>query len=523
METPHGSLQHADGRCRELPRGTNDDEMMLAEMGYQQELYRGFSGFMAFAFCFTTVSVIPSISVGFSAAVALGGSAEIVWAWVVGSIFCVISGLAMAEITSVYPSAGSVYHWAGQLAPERYAPAASYVTGWCNLLGNVAGDAAFANGVATCIGYAMSIAHPGTALSNVSQVVVSLIVLAFWAAANEARTDQQGWLNNIAMAFQLIASFVIILVLMTLTPEHATWKYVFTSVYDGTGLSKDPYSISWETVILGVTNCLFAFTGYEAGAHMAEETRDARTAAPWGIVGTVLTCAVAGLIYILGMLFATPDISVFENPVKDIYVYAAGHGIGLALMIMLIVMLLFGGISSTTVTSRIAFAMARDRALPASEWLHYVNPRTQTPSRCVLTIFLLDGLLLMLPLINSTALSAFLGSCTVGFQLSYAFPILLRCTSARDSWIPGKWNLGRFSLPIAWIAVVWQLSTCLIFFAPTQYPVTAGNMNWTVVVIGAVVVVAAFNWLLVARHTFTGPKRHTDTSVIAGSITTPLA
>ena len=36
--------------CRDLTRE------VLAEMGYKQELYRGFSGFMSFAFCFNTVS-----------------------------------------------------------------------------------------------------------------------------------------------------------------------------------------------------------------------------------------------------------------------------------------------------------------------------------------------------------------------------------------------------------------------------------------------------------------------------------
>jgi amino acid transporter len=49
---------------------------------------------------------------------------------------------------------------------------------------------------------------------------------------------------------------------------------------------------------------------------MAEETRDARTAAPRGIIATVLCCGVFGLVYILGMLFATPDITALEVPVQ---------------------------------------------------------------------------------------------------------------------------------------------------------------------------------------------------------------
>jgi amino acid transporter len=54
----------------------------------------------------------------------------------------------MGEICSSYPSAGSVYHWAGMLAPPGYGPLFSYYCGWFNFLGNAAGDAAFAFGFA---------------------------------------------------------------------------------------------------------------------------------------------------------------------------------------------------------------------------------------------------------------------------------------------------------------------------------------------------------------------------------------
>jgi len=71
-----------------------------------------------------------------------------VWGWLIGSFFTVMVGLSMGEICSSYPSAGSVYHWAGMLASEKWAPFASFMCGWFNFLGNSAGDAAFAFGFA---------------------------------------------------------------------------------------------------------------------------------------------------------------------------------------------------------------------------------------------------------------------------------------------------------------------------------------------------------------------------------------
>lgn len=87
------------------------DVRLLREMGYSQELYRGFSPLMSFAFCFTAVNVLSSMSLGFTYALVTGGSGVTVWSWVIGSIFTILIGLSLAEICSVYPSAGSVYHW----------------------------------------------------------------------------------------------------------------------------------------------------------------------------------------------------------------------------------------------------------------------------------------------------------------------------------------------------------------------------------------------------------------------------
>ena len=131
------------------------DVRLLREMGYIQELYRGFSPFMSFAFCFTAVNVFTSISVGFGYTLNTGGSGVAIWSWIIGSLFTILIGLSLSEICSVYPSAGSVYHWyvfiiiyllidhkerrAGKLVPPAYAPLASFICGWFNFLGNVAG------------------------------------------------------------------------------------------------------------------------------------------------------------------------------------------------------------------------------------------------------------------------------------------------------------------------------------------------------------------------------------------------
>lgn len=160
---------------------------------------------MSFSFCLTAVSVMPSIATSIAGGYQSGGPVEVVWTWIIASVFTLITGYVMAEMCSSYPSAGSVYHWAGQLAPKGYGPLASYVTGWLNLLGNAAGDAAFASGFASLITTAVSMGSDQVPTVG-QQVGIAIAVCFVWSVINALRIDQQGWLNNLAMFIQVRAA-----------------------------------------------------------------------------------------------------------------------------------------------------------------------------------------------------------------------------------------------------------------------------------------------------------------------------
>ena len=68
------------------------------------------------------------------------------------------------------------------------------------------------------------------------------------------------------------------------------------------------------------------------------------------------------------------------------------------------------GLGSVTVSSRIFFAMARDGALPGSHWIYEVVDETRVPLRAVLVVLICDALLLLLPLVSTTAFAAIMSS-----------------------------------------------------------------------------------------------------------------
>ncbi|CAF0811780.1 unnamed protein product [Adineta steineri] len=151
--------------------------------------------------------------------------------------------------------------------------------------------------------------------------------------------------------------------------------------------------------------------------------------------------------------------------------------------------------------------MARDGVFPLSKYLRWIYKRTKTPLANIFFVFFVDSLLLLLQLASATAFNSILAIATFGFQVSYLMPIFLRCTVARKTFVLGEFNLGRFGVPIAVIASIWLTITSIIMFFPSEYPVTKDNMNYTVVIVGGVLLLAATYWFISARHWFVGPKR----------------
>ena len=136
---------------------------------------------------------------------------------------------------------------------------------------------------------------------------------------------------------------------------------------------------------------------------------------------------------------------------------------------LLLVNVFCAGFSSMTVTSRIGFAMARDKAFPFSKTLHRVSKSTKAPDAMILLTFIIDVLLCLLPLISQTAFEAIAGIAAIGYQISYAIPILLRLTVSKNTFRQSAFSLGDLSIPIGWIAVIWLSMTSCFFVLPLKF------------------------------------------------------
>lgn len=325
----------------------------------------------------------------------------------------------------------------------------------------------------------------------------------------------------------MASTFVVIICILWASPTLSSNEFVWTHYHNETGMPSVLY-----VSCIGLLMCLYSSAGYEGGAHMAEETKNAATSAPRGIIMTTVMTGVVGLIYIAGLLYAMQGkIEEYfhgesDYPVVNVYMQAftdpvTGHHrkVGsLFVTILLLINVFCAGFSSMTVTSRIGFAMARDRAFPWSKALHRVHPVTKAPDAVIALTFVLDVLLCLLPLISKTAFEAITSITAIGYQISYAIPIFLRLTVSKDTFKRSLFNLGSFSELIGWVAVIWLCMTSCFFVLPVKFDEnlsqTWEDFNWTGVVLAIVLLIAYIYWYFPApygaRHFFKGPKREDD-------------
>jgi amino acid permease (GABA permease) len=480
------------------------DERRLRELGYKQELARSMSAFSNFAVSFTIISILSGCLTLYGYGMATGGPAVIIWGWLVVGVLTLFVGLAMAEVCSAYPTAGGLYFWAAQLARKRVA-AWAWFTGWFNVLGEVAVTAGIDFGAATFLNALLDLQFGFTATPGHTVLLFGLILLLH-ALLNTVGVRAVALLNSISVWWHVVGVLVIVGVLTFVPSHHQSASFVFGHFENQTGWSSVIY-----VVFLGLLVGQYTFTGYDASAHMIEETKNAAQAGPRGIVMSIVVSLVAGWVLLVGLTFAIQSYDGALNsptgvPPAQIFLDAAGRTLGLLLLVIVVFAQLFCGLASVAANSRMIFAFSRDGALPGSSLWRRVGPKTRLPNNAV-WLAAASAFVLGLPYLwNSTAYAAVTSIAVIGLYIAYVIPTFLRLR-AGDGFTPGPWNLGRWGRPVAVVAVVWVVIITILFMLPTKTPVTSTNFNYTPLAVLVVLGFASAWWWLSARHWFTGPRR----------------
>ncbi|MFF7675283.1 amino acid permease [Actinacidiphila glaucinigra] len=482
------------------PPGAVTDEERLRQLGYTQVLARRMSAFSNFAVSFTIISVLSGCLTLYAFGMNTGGPAVITWGWLVVGLMTLVVGLAMAEICSSYPTSAGLYYWAHRLAPPRSAAAWAWFAGWFNVLGQVAVTAGIDFGAASFLNAYLDLQF-GFGSTPGHTILLFAAILVLHGLLNTFGVRIVALLNDISVWWHVLGVGLIVGALAFVPDRHQSTSFVFTHFVNNTG-----WGSSFYVVLLGLLMAQYTFTGYDASAHMTEETHDAATAGPRGIVRSIWISWIAGFVLLLGFTYAIRSYDEVLGtptgvPPAQILIDGLGDVGGKLLLLVVIGAQLFCGMASVTANSRMIYAFSRDGALPFSAVWHRINPRTKTPTNAV-WLAALGALVLGLPyLINLTAYAAVTSIAVIGLYIAYVIPTFLRLGKG-DDFERGPWHLGRLSRPIGVIAVSWVVFITVLFMLPQVSPVTVDTFNYAPIAVLVVLGFAATWWFVSARHWF---------------------
>jgi amino acid transporter len=500
------------------------DEQKLAELGYKQELSRGWSKFSNFAISFSIISVLAGCFTVYGQAWNLGGPIAISIGWPVVALIIMTVALSMSELASAYPTAGGPYWWAHRLGGTGW----SWFTGWFNVVGLIAIVASvdyvcafFLTQLFGLWGWDLGFVNFADKAHVLAEVFwVYALILILHAMINIYSSHLVALFSNISVGWHVIGVAIIIAILIIAPSKHQSADFVFTDRINNSGFGQGMYW--WYILPTGFLLTMYTITGYDASAHVAEETREAEEAAAKGVWQSVASSAVIGWFVLLAITFAATDVKAINDAAgTSISVFtSADMSQNWAEIIILIASIgqLFCGMACVTSCSRTFFAFSRDRAIPGWRFWSRVN-RKGVPVNAVVgsVVFAFILTIPALPgkgdVVPPVAFFAVTSIGTIGLYIAYVAPVYLRWRhGARFE--QGSWNLGEKWRWLNPIAVIWVALMVIVFnlpfFAagvPWRDDFDWNAFNYTPIVVGVTAIAITLAWFLGANKKYQGPIR----------------
>jgi len=517
-----------------VPAGKSDVDR-LHELGYAQELSRKMGGFSNFAVSFTIISILSGCMTLFGFGMYTGGPASSAYGWLIVGGMVMLVALAMAEVCSSYPTAGGLYYWSAKLAPGKSGPAWSWFTGWFNMLGQFAITAGIDFGAAAFISAFLHIAF-NIEVTRLILIGVYTGVLICHGLLNTFGISLVALLNDISVGWHMIGVLVIVLICILVPDHHTSLASIFSfsttpkhpgavpGFINGTGFGSGFFGSTFYIFVIGMLMAQYTFTGYDASAHLTEETHKADISGPRGVYRSVLYSWIFGYILLIGVWSAVQGMHGYNNALSfqlatsniaapaQIFLDALGKGTAIFVLLVIIGAQFFCGMSSVTANSRMIYAFSRDGAVPGSRFWHKINKRTRTPTNSI-WLAAAAAWVLVAPaywLGSVTAYFAVTAIAAIGLYIAYIIPTFLRLLAGKR-FKPGPWSLGRWSYLVGWTAVVWVVFISIMLMMPQLSPgglglKTIDALNYAPIAVGAVLILAGGWYLISARKWFKGPK-----------------
>ncbi len=511
----------------------------LHKMGYAQQLFREMGGFSNFAISFSIISILTGAILLYGYGLKFAGPIINTVGWPVVSIFTLCVAASMAELASAYPTAGGLYFWAYRLGGKTWA----WVTAWMNMIGQITITAGI--NIAASIYIVGAITRIfGVQLSTnwYFYILVMVVIMIPQVLINVLGIKLTAKLNDFSVYWHIAGVVIIALLLTVFGKYHNSLGFMFShpttvNPLDASSALVSPDTVAVPALVIGsktlhsplfglfpglvglykaapfmlvfmlaLLQAQWTYTGYDASAHVAEETVMARKNSAWGVFLSVAVSAIVGYVMLLILTWAIPegDIGKTANDAYPVlYIVYSNLSTFFANVIAVIigVAMWLCGLASITSMGRMWYAFARDGGMPGHTLIRQVSPKYRTPVWSIV----ITSILAVLLCLYAAAYFVVTSISTITLYLAYMLPVYLNWRNKRrgkgefTTKETAPWSLGRWGPLVNVICILWCLFLVVIFSLPPNELVL-----WTMV---ALVVGMFLYWQLDAKRRFHGPSK----------------
>ncbi|QUC22744.1 uncharacterized protein UV8b_06985 [Ustilaginoidea virens] len=457
---------------------------------------------MAFAILNTWIALAGSIGLVLPS----GGSVAFLYGFVFCVVCCLCVAASLGELSALWPTAGGQYHFVFALCSPEWRNPMSFAVGWISIAGWLV--------VVTVQGYfgAQFVSAGAVVASNGSYEITAARTYGIYLAILTATTAVNIWGNKIlgtwndCALYWSILGFVVISIVLLAMSDKTDAEFVFAHFENRTGW---PDGVSW---ILGLLQSSLSLVAFDVVLHMTEEMPNPARDSPRALMYAIAVGGATGTLFILVMLFclSSPDqvlATATGMPVVEMILLATkSRAAATVLSLALAACFVNGCSASITSASRLLYAMARDRGIVLHRVFARIAPGLHVPVPALVLCYVFNACFGLLYLGPAVAFSAYVASCTILLDVSYAAPIAVLLWRGRDVLADHRtattpFQMGRrLGYLVNAVALAYLAVTSVV-----SLPVSSDNMNYVPVVLGILAVLVGLYWLVCGR-TFLGPR-----------------
>jgi urea carboxylase system permease len=470
----------------------------MEHFGYKESLARSIGAFGSFAAGVSYISILTGTFQLFYFGFGTAGPVYL-WSWPMVLVGQLAVALCFMELSAKYPIAGSVYNWSKLLGSRIV----GWSSGWLMLTASIVTLSAVVLALQLNLprlwsGFQLIGDGTGPYDSATNAVVLGTVLIVFTTVVNALGVRLMAMINSAGVFIELIAACLIALFL-ALNIKRGPEIFFSISGYAGGGKGWNYLS---DFLVASLASG-YVMYGFDTASSLGEETHEPRRTAPKAILRAILASfVIGGAILVFAIMSAPnlhdPKIGSSDGGLQYIVEQVMWGPLGKIFLVCIVVAVTVCSLAVHTAAIRLAFAMARDNALPFGEKLARVNSETRAPIVPAVVIGVIAEAILVLNIGQPKIFTVLTSIAVIMIYLAYLMvtvPLLRKRLAGQ--WPPadlaagGYFTMGRWGMLVNLIAIVWGAGMAINLAWPreavygTPWYNTWGAFVYIAVILGA--------------------------------------